>query len=847
MYSRCVELRKWLIENATTLKYLLGGALLISITMYLMQSTTTEMQGPTTSVFAKDVDPKSLQTVVPKATQNLTGLDNNRVWSQRAPEIYKLERSTLGVKADDLVAMCTQATVKCQLVRVFDKVESAQALNVNVFFLGPDVLTFNAHYLYREVNGVVVWCDRFSFSIDGVVNWYDFKDVTFDDATELVFVRNLWMRTRAPLTKFLPKTDTAHTVDAQVVLGERTFCASFFTHDFVEPKTKRAYKSWTGKGHADYGDCSSACVSTGNDSCLLGLVCAVSTSTFFGTSYTSVARLNQSIVERVLQKWQVPVVGEVKMAWLDEFVATNDLSVKSEFRNVSSPYLAYIGSKGAATRKFSSKFQKTKLYDDVSPLLTKPFSWPRQLRGIKDDGEWSSAVITTFKNVNIPDDSTFHLKRTAMLQYVRDCVANKKNTRLDALDLEEAIFGKPEIGIDRVVFKTSVGSRLKSVGIANKYDLFDPGEGCLVFNESVRNDIDNMIADSLNGIISPVRVDMTPKDEIRPTEKISAYKIRLFSVVDFVYNITLRMLVMPFITYLLSNRFDSCVMGYMNAGSLEWGKLAEWIIAPGGKVFDMDFSSFDTSHSGPMMLVAAEFFYLVALELCYSQRWADALFVLISALTLQVVAYLDDIIIKLKGMPSGVTVTLIMNSVINAILLRMAFIVLVPDIPLSQFRMHVHEAIVGDDNLVGVTDVVSERFNAVTIFRLYKQWGYVATPASKGDLMEPYSDITKQTFLKRSFRFDTELNLWFAPIDEDSIWKALCFQRKDAEVTPTDRLLQVGENAQREFFLYGKRVFLEKQMHLTALYDKHELRLRRLDFDVLLEEYKSGVFRTEDL
>ena len=75
----------------------------------------------------------------------------------------------------------------------------------------------------------------------------------------------------------------------------------------------------------------------------------------------------------------------------------------------------------------------------------------------------------------------------------------------------------------------------------------------------------------------------------------------------------------------------------------------------------------------------------------------------------------------------------------------------------------------------------------------------------------------------------------------------MCFQRKDAEVTPTDRLLQVGENAQREFFLYGKRVFLEKQMHLTALYDKHELRLRRLDFDVLLEEYKSGVFRTEDL
>lgn len=844
-FESCVALREWCKDHAVEI----AAFTVVAFLAYMAvkgSSTTEEMQGATASIFADGVDPKSLRVPVVRTEQVIPNLASNRVWSHRNDPPYKLVRDAMGVSENDLATMVKDATVHCVFKRSFADGKCDQVSGARVFFLGPEIVCFNRHYLYRKSD--MAWANTISLTIEGSEMCYDFVDVIQDDETEIVFVRNAFSGLRAPLTKFLPKEDTVRSSPAAIFIDDRVISGIAAHYNFTEPNTKSVYRVWTVPGEATFGDCASPMISTGKDSCILGLVCSISTSAWFNVSYVNCARLNQQIVSRVLSKFSAPVVGQVSMTWLANFEEAETLSDKSEFRNVPSPFLAYIGTTTKPTRRFTSKLRKTIMHDDVSPLCNKQFAIPTAIRGLTSEGEWSSAVITTFKNMNMTDTSTFGLKRAAMLAYLKDCLANTKGVKLNALDLSQAIFGWPDIGVERVPFKTSCGPTLRERSIANKYDLFTKNsEGLYVFNEDVRSDVEALLKKSTEGIVDPIRVDFTPKDEVREASKLEKYKIRLFSVVDFVYNITLRMLVMPLLSLLLNNRFDSAIMGQMNAGSPEWGELAKWLTGPGGKVFDIDFSAFDTSHNTAMLKVAAEFFYHLSKEVGYDYQYSVALYCLLVSLTLQIVAYMSDIIFKIKGLPSGVIVTLVVNSIINSILLRMAFMMLVPDVPVSDFRKYVHEATVGDDNVVGVADSIADRFNAATIFPLYARWGYIATPAVKNALVVPYMSIYDVTFLKRRFRFDKDSNMWFAPIEVDSIWKALCFQRQDAEITPTERLSQVGENAQREFFLHGRDVFERQQVFLRDLYAKHNVPLTLLSYEALFTQYVNKEFRTEDI
>lgn len=847
MYDSCSSFRSWMLAH----KKEIAAAFTVGALFFVLRGDSKPENedvpaGPAQSIFAKDVKPDSLRTVVISSEQQLSGLNASRAWAQRPPSIPKLVRQTAGAGVVDLEELCKNAVKDCHFTRVFAGGES-ESVPVKVFCLGPELLVFNRHFLYRATPKGVEWASTVRLTIEGVAHWYEFSDIVQDNETEVVFVKNLWPLTCKPLTKFLLESDFGNAVTATVILPDRSDQIRANLASFSEPFTKSEYNVWRWRGDVKMGDCGSPLIINGPDSALLGLVCMMGKSRLDGSNQAGAARLNKAIVERVLSKFSYPPVTEVKMTWLNEFDRIGSLSDLSELRNVDSPYLLPVGTVNANSRSFKSRFKPTVLYSAASKMLVKDFACPTAVRGLKD-GAWLSAVMHTFKHVNLPDESTLGMKRRACRAYLNDCLRNKKDSLLAPLTLSEAIFGRPEIGIERVVFKTSVGPSLKTRGISNKYDLFIRSGDELSFDERVRQEVDDYIGELREGIISPVRTDMTPKDEVRDRTKVETFKIRLFSVVDFVYNITLRMYSMPIITFLLHNRFDSGIFGYMNAGSPEWGKLVEWLVAPGGAVFDMDFSGFDTSHSGEMFHIGAEFFYDAAVEFGYDSEWAACLYFLVASLCVQIAAYMLDVFVKLKGLPSGVIVTLILNSIINGILMRMAFSVLCPEIPLGDFRKHVHEAMVGDDNVCGVSDAIKDRFNAVTIFSLYKKWGYVATPAIKEGEVRPYVTIKDVSFVKRRFRFDVREQLWFAPLEEDSIWKALCFQRSDAAVDPYERLLQVAENAQREFFLYGKEVFLEKQAVINSMFNDADLTLpRQLSYEYLIEEFRSGTFRTEDL
>jgi hypothetical protein len=442
----------------------------------------------------------------------------------------------------------------------------------------------------------------------------------------------------------------------------------------------------------------------------------------------------------------------------------------------------------------------------------------------------------------------------AMVSYLNDVLSPSnlvtKKIQLSPLTLSQAIFGREAVGISRVEFNTSVGKTLRDeLHAKNKYDLFEEIGEMFYFHPFAKKKVDDLIENLEKHIVPAVVVEFSPKDEVRPIEKLSVFKTRLFSVADFHYNIVMRMFLMPLITYMLSTPLTSECYGTINAGSKQWNDLANHIfICSDGtksKCIDMDFKSFDASHGMQMMQIVAIFFYLLAIRCGYTQKEADKVYMCVSALKVQELFYLLDVILKIKGLPSGVIITLILNSIVNSTLMRMAWIELVPDISVSEFQKYVHAATTGDDNACGVHEKVISRYNFLTIKVKYNAWGYDVTPANKSSSDAATVPKEELVYLKRRFvKWDD--GFYRAPLEKDSIWKALCFERLDQGTTSTQRLLDASRGCQREAYLHGREFFEDVQGQLKTSFRRIRLdgALSLFKFEDIDLEFHNGTFKT---
>lgn len=300
---------------------------------------------------------------------------------------------------------------------------------------------------------------------------------------------------------------------------------------------------------------------------------------------------------------------------------------------------------------------------------------------------------------------------------------------------------------------------------------------------------------------------------------------------------------MPLINYLLHRPKMSWCYGGVNAGSSQWNDLAQ-LLKRFAKFFDMDFSSFDMSHDEILLHACCLFFFLLALRLGYSLESARAVYYFAISIKWQIVKYLCDVFIRFKGLPSGIIFTLIFNSLINSFLFLLGFEKLCGED--LNFTDHVVTANVGDDNVNGVSDEVSDRFNMLTFSSFLSGIGYTATPAQKNKVAVPVMSLEELMFLKRKFRFCKEIGEYKAPIDVDSMYKALCFEDRQAGVTPVERLKQVGYQLQLEAFLHGREFFDSFQNDIIGriMNGKHHLSVQVLKYEEVAEWYALKSFST---
>ena len=302
------------------------------------------------------------------------------------------------------------------------------------------------------------------------------------------------------------------------------------------------------------------------------------------------------------------------------------------------------------------------------------------------DGKWVSphTHATKYMARRVTGDSQMY--RLAARSYLNDL--SVLATPSSPLNLDAAMLGIDRTDIDAINWNTSCGYSLRTWGMKTKWDLFEEQGGKYVLKDNVLQAIIAFENEVSTGNLPSIIVEYTIKDEVRPKEKFDNQKVRLFSNVDFIYNIVMRMYVLPLLNILLANPTVSECFGKLNAGSTEWTALAIYLShdnAKGTRYYDADFSSFDSCHR---MEHFREIGYVMFefSKLCgYDDRSARMVYYLFFMLSNQTLKYKSDWSMKFYGMPSGVIVTLMLNSIQNSIMYRVAF-GKVTNIPLRHFK-----------------------------------------------------------------------------------------------------------------------------------------------------------------
>nr|UBJ26086.1 hypothetical protein 1 [Riboviria sp.] len=768
---------------------------------------------------------ESLTTTVLKTEQVMA--TNARSWARVDP-IQRLEIQTMNVGVDDLISLVRNNTRPAVFVPADATFGSTGATGF-LFSLDSNRVLVNKHYMMSKVDDQYVLRD----TVVVLENGEHFKlfaiDVLEHSSCEVVCVTCTHFKTVSNLSKFLPNSfPTTVSFDAVYAPDGRKVVVKAEQVSLSEYDTQ--YPALCAKLNTAKGDCGNVLIGYHQGSAFIAGILFAGTPALTGhITHFSFIPVGPAAAVRLI----IPTP--------DNLVP---LAVGSEGNNDRHAHMIPLGTNPNEGKEgFRGMLKESRLYEELKGKLSEPYYFPKSIAGnVALPGQpyqHASAWRHTFKRFDLPNEAAHAHFLAAVMSYISN-FDSANFPKLAPLTLAQAFFGEPSIGVDPFPMKTSTGPYWRKKGFKKKEDLFtrdeETGEYHLIpeFRDSVQRGLDLLEG----GVIVAPLVELVAKDEVRPVRKLNEYNVRLFSVLDVDYNILVRMYMMPLVVFLLKEKECSECFGQMHAASSQWTALYNYLVEPGFTKFaDMDFSAFDTCHDEKVFLAVSYVMKVLAKCCGYTDSDAHKVGMLVQSMGTQVCQYKGDYFLKTKGMPSGVILTLIINSLANSLLMRIVFSELT-GLPQSEFRKHVRLATVGDDNIHSFSDDIADQFTMRRAQPVYKKLGYTITPASKGDILVDSMSLEDLVFVKRKFVLWPD-GFYRAPIDTDSIYKAFCFEPKGGPTTSVERLSNVFTSGLYEAYLHGETFFNEFVSEMSQLYDRHQLPYTLLTFGELNDIFLS--------
>lgn len=503
----------------------------------------------------------------------------------------------------------------------------------------------------------------------------------------------------------------------------------------------------------------------------------------------------------------------------------NSLHRKSPLLFIAEGSAYMFGSLDVHRRTMKSKVRKTFIHNEILELpFPKPFTsqhGPPIMRGWKPKRK---ALLDILEDKpNFPND----ILRTAIEGYFTDVMDALDPSELDFLQIYQnsvVVNGCAQVAyVDGIKRKTSAGFPYYHSKTTLLHEVpplpFAPHP--VDFEPEVWDRVRDMECKALNRERTGAVFTAQLKDEPVSERKIAQSATRVFSGSPVDFLLLTRKYTLSFIRLLQRNRFAFEAGPGTIVQSSEWAGLYAYLTHHGeDRIVAGDYASFDKSMAPEFILGAFEIIKRVcACGRNYPREGLDVLDSIAQDIAFPYTDFFGDLVMFIGSNPSGHPLTAIINSIVNSLYMRCVYILLNPERELSTFKKNVRLFTYGDDNIFGVSRDCPW-YNHTTISNCFKQYGITYTMAEKDAKSVPYIHIKEATFLKRSFRYDPDIQNWVAPLDYKSLCKTLLWHVKSAACSEGYLALVSVANAQRELFFYGKEIFEKYRSIFLCLSDK---------------------------
>jgi len=526
-------------------------------------------------------------------------------------------------------------------------------------------------------------------------------------------------------------------------------------------------------------------------------------------------------IEEILNTFEHSSVGDAPPYIHEKHLPLLKLHSKSVFNYIESGTAEVYGSLSGFKTAHKSR---------VCPTIMRPFFLKNgySVNYVKPNlGGWQPWRIAATDLVSPVVAFDVALVRACAMSYCDTIVKRIGKDHISEIvhkyDQFTAINGAPGVAyVDKINRTTSAGypyykqKRHFLIDLPPQHGLDEP----VGINEELQSRVDAVRERYNQGLrYKPIFVASLKDEPITP-EKAALGKIRVFGSAPVDWIIVVRQYLLSFVRLMQNNKFDfECAIGTV-AQSGEWSELYNFITLHGeDTIVAGDFKKFDKQMS-PVFIQAA--FSVISAICQLSGNYDDQDIAAIKAIGVDTAFPLMDFngdLVQFYGSnPSGHSLTVVINSIVNSIYMRYVFVQLFyknndtqlsPIEVLSLFRANVSLLTYGDDNIMGV-DKTIPWFNHTSISKVFGEMGIGYTMADKSAESVPYIHISQASFLKRTWVLNKTLGYHFAPLDHDSIEKMLTTWVASDSISSEHQCISVLASAIREYFFYGKEIYNEK-------------------------------------
>lgn len=319
------------------------------------------------------------------------------------------------------------------------------------------------------------------------------------------------------------------------------------------------------------------------------------------------------------------------------------------------------------------------------------------------------------------------------------------------------------------------------------------------------------------------------KDEALPRTK---RKVRTFQAGQCAMTLAVREVFLPIVALISRYPLDfECAVG-INSQGPQWDELVRYIaeghedrfVAGDFKKFDQNMAARTTLCAFGMMIRFAETY------MDYSEEDIQRMKMIVVDLAYPIVSVNGDLTMIFGSNPSGQSLTVYLNSIVNSIYHRCAFFRILPHYK-GLFHHAVKLTSYGDDVWLRVKRSLGDAYNHTSIAAAFAEWGITYTMAQKDAESVPFINLDEVEYLKRWTRFDPELTyvgsggkvrkgMYLAYLDDQSIFKSLMCNSKSKENTADEISIQCIEGAVREWFFHGPEIFEKRHNQMKEVVER---------------------------